>query len=95
MAQMTQKEIYEVVAQECGVTQKATKEIVDSFLLKVASQLAEGEKVQLFGFGTFEVRDRAARSGINPLTKEPMDIAAKKVPAFKPAKALKDAVDGK
>lgn len=91
---MTQKEIYEYVAEQCGTTQKLTKEIVDTFLKKVASQLENGQKVQLFGFGVFEVRDRAARSGINPLTKKPMDIPAKKAPAFKPAKALKDAVDG-
>ena len=54
--------------------------------------MAKGEKIQLVGFGTFEVRERAAKEGINPATKEKMNIPAKKVPAFKAGKALKDVV---
>jgi DNA-binding protein HU-beta len=62
--------------------------VIDS----ITETLAKGQKVQLVGFGTFEVRERAARDGVNPRTKEKIKIAAAKVPAFKPGRALKEAV---
>ena len=64
--------------------------MVGAFTAIVADELKKGEKVALIGFGTFEVRERAARKGINPLTKEAIEIAASKAPAFKAGKAFKD-----
>lgn len=66
-----------------------------AFIETVQESLKKGDKVQLIGFGSFEVRERAARSGKNPLTGEPMDIPAAKVPAFKAGRALKDLVNNK
>ena len=71
---------------------KDAEKAVNALLDAVVETLKAGDKVQLVGFGNFEVRDRAARKGINPLTKEPMDFPATKVPAFKAGKALKDAI---
>ena len=64
-----------------------------AFIDVVTEELTKGEKVQLVGFGTFEVAERAAREGINPLTKQPMSIRASKVPKFKAGKALKETVN--
>nr|WP_313122810.1 HU family DNA-binding protein [Exiguobacterium sp.] len=66
--------------------------VVESTFESITETLQSGEKVQLIGFGNFEVRERAARKGRNPRTKEDIEIPASKVPAFKPGKALKDAV---
>ncbi|MFV1457194.1 HU family DNA-binding protein, partial [Bacillus mycoides] len=74
------------------VTKAQAEKAVASVLGGVKDTLAAGEKVQLLGFGTFEVRERAARKGRNPQTGEEMEIAASKVPAFKPGKELKEAV---
>lgn len=80
------------VASKSGLTKKDATAAVEGFLEVVTESLTEGERVQLIGFGSFEVRDRAARKGRNPQTGEEIQIAATKVPAFKAGKGLKDAV---
>lgn len=80
------------VAAATGLTKKDATAAVDAVFASVQKSLAKGDKVQLIGFGTFEVRNRAARKGRNPQTGKEIEIAASKVPAFKPGKALKDAV---
>lgn len=90
---MTKQEMIEKIACKTGETKKATDETVKAFVEVVTEALAEGDKVQLVGFGTFEVRERAARTGKNPQTGEALEIPASKAPAFKAGKALKDAVN--
>lgn len=85
-------ELIEKVAAATDLTKKDASKAVDAVLASIEESLANGEKVQLIGFGTFEVRERAARKGRNPQTNEEIEIPASKVPAFKPGKALKDAV---
>jgi DNA-binding protein HU-beta len=89
---MNKSELIAAVAEATGLTRKAVNDVVDATLEAIADTLSRGEKVSLVGFGTFEVRDRAARSGINPATKEPIEIPASKSPAFKAGKQLKEAV---
>ncbi|UJF14827.1 HU family DNA-binding protein [Jeotgalibaca sp. MA1X17-3] len=85
-------ELIERVAGKTDLTKKEVTATVDALFEVIQEALQEGEKVQVIGFGNFEVRDRAARKGRNPQTGEEIQIAASKVPAFKPGKALKDAV---
>ena len=85
-------ELIEIVASSTGLTKKDATAEVDAVFSTIQETLAKGEKVQLIGFGNFEVRERAARKGRNPQTGQEIQIAASKVPAFKPGKALKDAV---
>ncbi len=80
------------VAEECGLSKKQTTEVVDAFLDNVAEALKKGEKVQLVGFGCFEVRKRAARVGRNPQTKNEIKIPATNVPVFKAGKVLREKV---
>ncbi|GAK47414.1 DNA-binding protein [Secundilactobacillus oryzae JCM 18671] len=80
------------VASATGLTKKDATAAVDAVFSSVQSTLAKGEKVQLIGFGNFVVRERAARKGRNPQTGQEIQIPSSKVPAFKPGKALKDAV---
>ncbi|HIE6657790.1 DNA-binding protein, partial [Bacillus thuringiensis] len=80
------------VAQNAEISQKEATVVVQTVVESITNTLAAGEKVQLIGFGTFEVRERAARTGRNPQTGEEMQIAASKVPAFKAGKELKEAV---
>lgn len=80
------------VAAATGLTKKSATEAVDAVFDSVQKSLAKDDKVQLIGFGNFEVRSRAARKGRNPQTGQEIEIPASKVPAFKPGKALKDAV---
>lgn len=80
------------VAEATELTKKDSAAAVDAVFSAIEAFLAEGEKVQLIGFGNFEVRERAARKGRNPQTGAEIEIAASKVPAFKAGKALKDAV---
>ncbi|MGP4117623.1 HU family DNA-binding protein [Levilactobacillus zymae] len=80
------------VATATGLTKKDATAAVDAVFDSVQATLAKGEKVQLIGFGNFEVRERAARKGRNPQTGQEIQIPESKVPAFKPGKALKDAV---
>ena len=80
------------VAEATELTKKDSAAAVDAVFVAIEGFLAEGDKVQLIGFGNFEVRERAARKGRNPQTGAEIEIAASKVPAFKAGKALKDAV---
>lgn len=89
---MTKTELIASIANKTGFTKKTAEEVLGAFVDTVSESLAKGEKVQLVGFGTFEVRERAERSGINPQTREKITIAATKTPAFKAGSALKEAV---
>lgn len=85
-------ELVSEVASKTNVTKKQVAATVDAIFSAIQENLAKGEKVQLIGFGTFEVRHRAARKGRNPQTGDEIQIPASEVPAFKPGKALKEAV---
>ncbi|MBK5092294.1 MAG: HU family DNA-binding protein [Actinobacteria bacterium] len=89
---MTKKELADQVAMKTELSKKDAATAVDEALGAITGALKKGEKVQLVGFGTFEVRMRKARIGINPQTKARIQIAASKTPAFRPGKALKGAV---
>ena len=80
------------MAEKSGLNRKQAEAALEAFLGSVTEALKEGDKVQLVGFGSFETKKRAARTGLNPRTKTPVQIAATKMPAFKAGKALKDAV---
>ena len=90
---MTKADFVEKIAAETGMTKKAADEAVKAGIKVLTEALAAGDKVAFPGFGTFEVRERAAREGQNPRTGEKVTIAACKAPAFKAGKALKDAVN--
>ncbi|HHV93028.1 MAG TPA: HU family DNA-binding protein [Firmicutes bacterium] len=89
---MNKSELISAVAEKSGLSKKAAGEAVEAVLNTIAEALAAGEKVTLVGFGTFEVRERAARRGVNPATGAPIDIPATVVPAFKAGKNLKEVV---
>ncbi|MGR6004684.1 HU family DNA-binding protein [Bacillus cereus] len=89
---MNKTELTKVVAEKAELTQKDALAATQAVLDTITTALASEEKVQILGFGTFEVRERSARTGRNPQTGEEMQIAASKVPAFKAGKELKDAV---
>ena len=89
---MNKTELIQAVTEKADVSKKEATKIVESTFESITEALQNGEKIQLIGFGTFEVRERAARKGRNPRTKEDIEIPASKVPAFKAGKALKDAV---
>ncbi len=89
---MTKAELVTAIAEKTGLTKKDSEKALAAFVDSVTESLAKGESIQLVGFGTFEVRERAAREGRNPRTKETITIPATKVPAFKAGRALKDAV---
>ncbi len=89
---MNKTELIEMVAEKSGMTKKDSENAVAAILDGITETLAGGDKVQLVGFGTFEVRSRKEREGRNPSTGEAIKIAAQKVPAFKPGKALKDKI---
>jgi len=89
---MTKTDLITAVAEKAEITKKDADAAITAFIDSVTEALKDGEKVQLVGFGSFEVRTRAAREGVNPQTQEKIKIAASKVPAFKAGKALKDAV---
>ena len=84
-----------MIAEESKLTKKAAETALDAFVTSVEGALKKGEKVQLVGFGTFEVRQRAARKGRNPQTKAEIKIPASKAPVFKAGKALKELVNKK
>ena len=90
---MNKTELVAAIAEKAGLSKKDAEGAVKAFTDTVAEQLKAGEKIQLVGFGTFEVQHRAAREGRNPLTKETIKIAASNAPKFKAGKALKDAVN--
>ncbi len=89
---MNKTELVSAVAAQAELTKEDAKKAVDALIETISTTLSKEEKIQLVGFGTFEVRDRAARTGRNPQTGEEIQIAASKVPAFKPGKELKEAV---
>ena len=89
---MNKAELISVVAEKTGFTKKDSDLAVNAALDAITEALVAGEKVQLVGFGTFEVKERAARVGRNPQTNEEIEIAASRVASFKVGKALKDAV---
>lgn len=89
---MTKAELISVVAENSGLTKKDSEKAVSAVMDAITDALAKGDKVSLVGFGTFEVRERAERNGINPRTREPMPIPASKLPTFKAGKGLKEAV---
>ena len=92
---MNKAELIAAIAAKTGDTKKAAEASVNAFVEVVTESLVKGDKVQLVGFGSVEVRKRAARKGRNPQTKEELKIPASKAPVFKAGKALKDLVNKK
>ena len=89
---MNKSELIALTAERSGMTKKDTERVINAALDALSTALAEGDKVQLSGFGTFDVKVREARVGRNPHTKEAVNIPATKVPVFKPSKALRDLI---
>lgn len=89
---MNKAELIAAVAEKSGLSKKDSEAAVTAALDVITAALKDGDKVQLVGFGSFEVKPRAARTGRNPKTKEAIEIPASKVPVFKAGKALKDIV---
>ena len=92
---MNKTELVAAIAERTELTKKDADQALKAFIDVVGDELSKGEKIQLAGFGTFEVTERAAREGRNPQTGETMKIEASKSPKFKAGKALKDMVNGK
>ena len=90
---MNKAELVAAIADKAELSKKDAEKALKAFTDIVTEELKKGEKIQLVGFGTFEVTERAAREGRNPQTNEPMSIPASKAPKFKAGKALKDAVN--
>jgi len=89
---MNKTELIDRVAKKSALKKKDVKAVVDIVFDTISEALAKGDKVQLVGFGSFEVRKAAERRGVNPQTKKPIKIPARKVPKFRPGKALKEKV---
>ena len=89
---MNKTELISIVSENAGLSRKETERMLSAAIDAITAALVKGEKVQLSGFGTFEAKDRKARIGRNPHTKQPIEIPATRIPAFSPSKALKDAV---
>lgn len=92
---MTKTDLVNAIAEKTEFSKKDSEKALNAVITSITDSLVSGEKVQLIGFGTFEVRDRKAKEAINPSTKEKIKVPAKKAPVFKAGKALKDAVDAK
>ena len=90
---MNKSELIDHVAQDSGLSKSDAGRALDSMINGISDAVQRGDRVSVAGFGTFERRERAARKGRNPQTGEELDVAASKAPAFKPAKAFKDAVN--
>ncbi|OQW93229.1 MAG: DNA-binding protein HU [Beggiatoa sp. IS2] len=90
---MNKSELVQKVAETADIQKTVAAKAVDAIIESIKDSLKDGDTVTLIGFGTFTVRERAARTGRNPRTGDPIDIKAAKVPVFKPGKALKDAVN--
>ena len=90
---MNKAELVDAIAKDTGLTKKDSEKALNSVVENISKALAKKDKVQLIGFGTFETRKRAARTGRNPQTGAELKIKASTVPAFKPGKALKDKVN--
>ena len=89
---MNKSELVATMAKKCRLSKKDCEAALDAFLATIGDALKNGDKVQLLGFGAFEVKNRAARTARNPRTNEPVIIPASKLPTFKPGKALKETV---
>lgn len=89
---MNKTELIAAVAQQAELSKKDAEKALNAVTEAIKGALAEGDKVQLVGFGTFEVKERAARTGINPRTKQKIEIAASKAPVFKAGQGFKDAI---
>ena len=89
---MNKTELIAAVAEKTGLTKKDADRVIAATFETISNAMAEGDKVQVSGFGIFDVKKREARTGHNPRTKEAIEIPASKQPAFKAAKALKDAI---
>ena len=92
---MNKTEVIAAVANEAEITKKDAEKAVKAVFSVISDSLTKGDKVQIIGFGTFEVRQRKAREGRNPRNNEPIQIEASKTPAFKAGKQLKDLVNNK
>ncbi|HJC13129.1 HU family DNA-binding protein [Agathobaculum sp.] len=92
---MKKSEFVTLVAEMASLSKKDTEKTIDAVFTVLGDVMASGDKLQLSGFGTFETKERAARTGHNPRTGEEIAIAAATIPVFKPGKALKDKVDAK
>jgi len=90
---MNKTELIAAMSEKSGLSKKDAEKALGAFTASVEEALTSGDKVQLVGFGTFEVKNRPAHTGRNPKTKEPIEIAASKAPSFKAGKALKDALN--
>lgn len=90
---MNKGDLVNAMAEKTGLSKKDTETSLNAFIDVVSDALAKKDKIQLVGFGTFETRERAARTGRNPQTGEELKISASTVPAFKPGKALKEKVN--
>ena len=90
---MNKTELVAAAAEKAGLSKKDTEAVITATLASITEALQNDDKVQLVGFGSFEVKKRAARTGRNPQTGETIEIAAAKLPVFKAGKALKDAID--
>ena len=89
---MNKAELIAAVAEKSGMSKKDTEKAINATFETITASLEAGEKVQLVGFGVFDVKERGTRIGRNPKTKEEIQIAASRVPSFKAGKALKDAI---
>jgi DNA-binding protein HU-beta len=89
---MNKTELIAAVAERSGITKKDAERVINATVDTITASLVSGDKVQISGFGIFETKDREARVGRNPRTKETIEIPASRVPTFKPSKALKDNV---
>lgn len=90
---MNKSELITAMSEKSGLSKKDAGSALDAFVASVEDALKANDKVSLVGFGTFEVRERAARTGVNPQTKKPVKIPASKTPGFKAGKLLKDALN--
>ena len=90
---MTKAELINLVAEKADISKKESDKVVGAVIDSITEALVKGEKIQIVGFGTFEVKERGERKGRNPRTKEEITIPASKLPTFKAGKALKDAIN--
>ena len=90
---MNKAELAEEASGKTGLTKKVTQNVIDAVIETIGDTISRGEKVTLVGFGTFQVASRKARGGVNPRTRESINIPAKKVPKFVPGKTLKEKID--
>ena len=93
MADISKAELIKDVAQATKMDQKDVKLVIEAFLTQTTRYLSQGDKIQITGFGSFEVRERSARTGVKPGTAEKIEIPASKYPAFKAGKGLKDSIN--